>query len=159
TPDSALQRAAFDGRVHDILQLLHGGANIEERNAKGLRVLHVASYGGPYPRRNIRSDVVQILLDHGADVNSKGYQGNTALHYACMSARVIVMRQLLKNGADVNVRTNVNYDDPDDYAGGDTPLHDAITYRSMGAIKLLLAHGADISIKEGQGMNSLHMAV
>jgi ankyrin repeat protein len=154
--NTALQRAAHDGRSHDIIHLLHDGADIEEVNALGLRVLHTAAHS---PKRNIRSDVVEILLDHGADVNSKGRKGNTALHYACMDARVIVMRQLLKNGADVNVRTNVNHDDPDDYAGGNTPLHHAITYRSMGAIKLLLAHGADISIKEGEGMNSLHMAV
>jgi hypothetical protein len=157
TAPPALQRAALDGRVHDILQLLHGGANIEERDYEEDTVLHLASRGvGTEKCKNIRSDLVQILLDLGADVNSRGSGGKTALIQACQRKRVIVMRQLLKNGADVNARTDF---EQNGYVGGDTPLHFAILHRSIRAIKLLLAHGADISIKDGWGMNSLHAAV
>jgi Ankyrin repeats (3 copies)/Ankyrin repeats (many copies) len=154
--EPTLHGVVTNGRVQDILQLIEAGANMDERNEGGGHVLHVAV-------RNSRTDVVQILLDHGADVNVKGYRGYTPLHIAChgkrMTGRQAVIRQLLMNGADVDAKNNENRSDDDDGAGCRTPLHIAILYCSIQAIKLLLGHCADISIKEGEGYNALHWAV
>jgi ankyrin repeat protein len=51
-------------------------------------------------------DVVQALLDKGADVNAKGNLGTTALMGASLTGRLDVMQALLDKGADVNARTN-----------------------------------------------------
>jgi ankyrin repeat protein len=153
--EPTLHMAVKNGRVQDVLQLIEAGANMDERNGGGGHVLHVAVFNG-------RSDVVRVLLDHGADVNVKGYLGNTPLHVACygqrMARRKAVILQLLLNGADVSARNNVNALDDDVEAGGRTPLHVAIACSSIQVIRLLLAHGADISVKEGEGHNSLHWA-
>jgi ankyrin repeat protein len=152
-----LHRAVTNGRVQDILQLLEAGANMDERNVGGGHVLHVAVSNG-------RTDIIQILIDHGADVNVKGYRGNTPLHVACYGKRQVgrkaVIRQLLMNGADVDAINNVNRPpERDAGTGGRTPLHVSIVFCSLQVIKLLLDHGADISIKEGDGYNALYWAV
>jgi ankyrin repeat protein len=159
----ALFTAAEGGRVQDVLQLLSGGANIEKRGRNGVySPLHVAVTNG-------RAEVVQILLENGADVNAKTNRGDSALHLACygkrMAGRKAIIRQLLLHGADVSAQNNVNVQNNvddllvDDVAGGSTPLHFAVNESNIESIKLLLAHGADISIKEGDGYNALHWAV
>ena len=119
--------------------------------------MHVAVFMG-------RAQVVEILLERGADVLGKTSGGDSPLHLACygkrMAGRKAIIGQLLLHGADVSDRNNENGADDDEAgAGGRTPLHIAIAYRSIQATKLLLAHGADISIKEGEGYNALHWAV
>jgi hypothetical protein len=152
----ALFLAAQDGRVQDVLQLLSDGVNIDTRRNGGWSPLHVAVTNG-------RVEVVQILLENGADVNAKSNRGDSALHLACygrrMAGRKAIIGQLLLYGADVSAQNNENGADDDAGAGGRTPLHIAIVYHSIQVIKLLLGHGADISIKEGEGYNALHWAV
>ena len=152
----ALFLAAQDGRVQDVLQLLPDGVNIDTRRNGGWSPLHVAVTNG-------RVEVVQILLENGADVNAKSNRGDSALHLACygrrMAGRKAIIGQLLLYGADVSAQNNENGADDDAGAGGRTPLHIAIVYHSIQVIKLLLGHGADISIKEGEGYNALHWAV
>ena len=152
----ALFLAAQDGRVQDVLQLLSDGVNIDTRRNGGWSPLHVAVTNG-------HVEVVQILLENGADVNAKSNRGDSALHLACygrrMAGRKAIIGQLLLYGADVSAQNNENGADDDAGAGGRTPLHIAIVYHSIQVIKLLLGHGADISIKEGEGYNALHWAV
>jgi hypothetical protein len=155
--EPTLHMAVTNGRVQDVLQLIEAGANMDERNGDGDHVIHVAVSHG-------RTDVVQILLDHGTDVNVKGRLGNTPLHIACygkrMAGRKAVIQQLLLNGADISAQNNVgDVHDDDADAGRRTPLHCAIAFSSIQVIRMLLAHGADISVKEGEGYNSLHWAV
>ena len=143
----ALFTAAEGGRVQDVRQLLLGGANIEERGRNGVySPLHVAVFMG-------RTEVVQILLEHGADVLAKTSGGDAPLHLAFilprMAGREAIIRALLLKGADVSAKNST----------GRTPLHQAVFQGSIEALKLLLAHGADISTTECGGNNVLHWAV
>ena len=66
----------------------------------------------------LQPDVVHFLLRSGAFVNEPNSEGNTALHYACVSELphrnyAETLRQLLNSGADINARND----------RGDTPLH------------------------------------
>jgi len=61
----------------------------------GLTALHVASFGG-YPR------LVEQLLGHNADVNSRGHRGETPLHLAAIGSTANVASLLLNAGANVN---------------------------------------------------------
>jgi len=47
-------------------------------------------------------DVMQLLLDNGADIDSANKHGWTALHYACNKGDVDAVRLLLDNGAEIN---------------------------------------------------------
>ena len=67
---------------------------INSEQSNGASAIHAASEEG-------HSEVVQILIDFGADINSKTI-GVTPLHLAVQYNRSDVVRTLLKNGADVN---------------------------------------------------------
>jgi hypothetical protein len=143
----ALYTAAEGGRVQDVLQLLSGGANIEERGRNGVySPLHVAVCMG-------QVQVVQNLLEHGADVSVKTSSGDSVLHLVFVKERVAgreaIIRSLLLKGADVCAKNK----------NGRTPLHQAVFQDSVEALKLLLDHGADISATECGGSNVLHWAV
>jgi len=143
----ALWTAAEGGRATGVLQLLSGGANIEERGRNGFySPLHIAVYTG-------RAEVVQVLLEHGADVSAKTSLGDSVLHLVFVKERVAgreaIIRSLLLNGADVCAKNK----------SGRTPLHQAVFQDSVGALKLLLEHGADMSATECGGSNVLHWAV
>ena len=45
------------------------------------------------------------LIEHGADVNFRDFQGFTALHYACMYGWSTVIESLIKAGGDINAVT------------------------------------------------------
>ena len=68
------------------------------------------NYQGPFGRtalhyavRQQLPEVVQFLLDQGADVNSKTIGYYTPLHYACCLENEEIVKILLSSGADVNV--------------------------------------------------------
>jgi hypothetical protein len=46
---------------------------------------------------------IQLLLDHGADVNAPGLRGRTALHYAASAGHTRVVQLLLAHGANPNL--------------------------------------------------------
>jgi len=49
---------------------------------------------------NHRLKNIDVLLDHGADIEKRGGHGNTALLYAGMMGEFIEAQHLLKKGAD-----------------------------------------------------------
>lgn len=59
--------------------------------------LHLAAMRGDY-----RS--VELLLDAGLDVDSRGDMGNTALHYAKQFGHHEIAELLIRRGASVNVQ-------------------------------------------------------
>lgn len=68
--------------------------------------LHIAARDGDI-------DTVQWLLDHGADVNSVGYNGLTPLH---LSEHRDVVERILRHKPNLSIRSRVS---------GQTPLHKA----------------------------------
>ena len=79
--------ATYGGRVEDYI--LKGG--------KTLLVYAVTE--GNYV-------MCDLLLQHGADVNFRGYHGHTALHYASRMGLVEVVELLLGYNCDVNTKDN-----------------------------------------------------
>mgnify|MGYP000577097938 CR=1 FL=1 len=161
----ALHEAVKTDDLNLIAKLLAHGANIDERDERGDHVLHIAV------KRRL-PNVVQMLLAHGADSNVRDIRGDSPLHMACWrswewdNGRKTIAELLLLHGAHVNARNTVNIfvdDDEDERhdvaAGGSTPLHFAVDWATIDAIELLLSHGADISIQEGEGYSSLHWAI
>lgn len=86
-------------------------------------------------------DVVKLLIDAGADVNSRKTPENprmpTPLFYAAWRRRKDITKLLIEHGAMI---------DAEDY-GGDTPLGVAIGVASMVACRILLELGADVNHK------------
>ncbi len=92
--------------------------------------------------------VAALLLDRGADLESKRLNGSTALHYAAWYGRTDVAALLLDRGADVESRRR----------NGATALHDAAWYGRTDVAALLLDRGADIESKGDYGHTPLHDA-
>jgi uncharacterized protein len=62
-----------------------------------------------YASTMCKSDIVEYLIDNGADINLKGYYGMTALMRAADQNCIEVVEMLIDNGADVNVRTVIEW--------------------------------------------------
>ena len=95
-----------------------------------------------------RTDTVRALLAGGADVNARGKDGFTPLHFAAGSGDVAAIRALLAGGANVDAR------------GKDrsTPLHGAVLSGDAAAIRALLAGGADVDARAKDESTPLHQA-
>lgn len=52
------------------------------------------------------SNLVETLLDKGADVNTKNYEGETPLHTAAISDMPFCILALIENGSDINACNN-----------------------------------------------------
>ena len=52
---------------------------------------------------NNRREVVDYLLDSGADIDARPYQNTTALHFAVQFQRSEMVRHLLDRGASVAI--------------------------------------------------------
>ena len=69
-------------------------------------VLSRYSYGTPIHRAAYQksASTLQLLLEKGADVNSKDDANQTPLHMAALSGQKLAMQLLLDRGADTNIR-------------------------------------------------------
>ncbi len=96
-----------------------------------------------------RVDAVQILLDLGADLNSKDRRGRTPLHLAIMKRRPDVVQLVLEAKPDIDALDN----------NESTPLMYAMIYRGdEQLVQQLLKGDADVSAKNRSGLTALQMA-
>ena len=96
----ALSGAAFTGDLATMKQALAGGADPNTMDPQsGSTLLATAALMG-------HTEVVALLLEHGADVNVRSRDGATALHTAAFLGRVETVKLLLQKGADISLRNN-----------------------------------------------------
>jgi Ankyrin repeats (3 copies) len=96
-------------------------------------------------------EVVQKLIEYGADINAGDEDGWTPLCWASRGHHFkdgSVLRLLLERGADVNTRAD------DD---GFTPLHRASKNGALEVVRLLLEHGADVEAVNRDGKTALQV--
>ncbi|MDR0590302.1 MAG: ankyrin repeat domain-containing protein [Puniceicoccales bacterium] len=125
--------------------------NMSDKNVKnwdnnGKTALH-------YAAKNGHKNVVQFLLDNGADVNAgaKGglNEGRTALHYAAENGHKKVVRFLLDNGADEKIKDGQ----------GKTALHYAAEGGQFDIVTfLVLRNNIPVNARDNQGRTPLHYA-
>uniref|UniRef100_A0A8C8K137 Poly [ADP-ribose] polymerase n=2 Tax=Oncorhynchus tshawytscha TaxID=74940 RepID=A0A8C8K137_ONCTS len=95
-----------------------------------------------------RKDVVEHLLETGANVHARDDGGLIPLHNACSFGHAEVVSLLLCQGADPNARDSWNY----------TPLHEAAIKGKLDVCIVLLQHGADPNIRNTDGKSALDLA-
>ncbi|KAG7419310.1 Ankyrin repeat domain-containing protein 50 [Fusarium oxysporum f. sp. rapae] len=93
-------------------------------------------------------DIVELLLQSGADVNARDEGGCTPLHGATYNNLNEVMHLILANGADTNAKE----------FRGRTPLHISANERHLTKTQLLLEYGADVAARDRAGRIPLHYA-
>jgi len=104
--------------------------------------LHYAANGG-------HSEIVEWLLQHGADVNKEREDDDcTPLYLSASKGNLEIMKLLIKKGADIN-KTN-KY--------GWTPLNSAAENGHLEVVKLLIENGADIHKSSKYGWTPFYSA-
>lgn len=131
--------------------LLEAGAtvNLAARDSE-VTPLHVAAARG-------LEGHVALYLEHGADVNLRTSQGETALNAACAGAEgpsssrrhQAAARRLLEAGADARAAGRKRH----------TPLHNACANGCGGLAELLLRHGACAAVPNGAGQTPMDCAL
>lgn len=96
-----------------------------------------------------RKKIIELLLDKGADVNTKTDDGEMPLHSAIRTSKIDIVELLLAKGADVNA-TDQN---------GQTPLHLAARYATLDILKLLMTKNPDVNVKDRNGRTPLDIAI
>ena len=85
--------------------------------------------------------IAELLIDNGADVDAKDLEGETALHRATRDGLDDLIRLLLDNGAEPDIRIGHQS------LEGLAPLHLATISGHMNTIVMLVEAGADINLQ------------
>jgi len=94
-------------------------------------------------------DIADMLLYHGADIDSENAYGTNALHNASMFNSTKAIEFLIHRGADINAKST---------SSGMTPLMFAVEEGHREAVEILLSSGADLNLEESSGRTALDMA-
>jgi len=96
-----------------------------------------------------REDLVQMLVDQGADLNVQNFAGETALYLAASRGNSRVCNHLLVHGANVNIPS----------LEGATAMHIAAAGGHVETLLILAARGAHANAQDEEGDTPLHYAV
>jgi len=96
-----------------------------------------------------REDLVQVLVEQGANVNMQNYEGETALYHAASMGFHSICSFLLENGANAN---SVTLD-------GASPAHTAASEGFVTVLGCLARYGAFLGAQDEEGDSVLHYAV
>lgn len=157
------------GSLEEIKKLVENGIDINEKNKKYLTPLHIAIIRGDYdivkflvdpkggnalvddnkvsvfsPMQPLflaisqnKFEIFKLLIHTGANVNIKDmWFGDTLLHYAIRKKATDFINLLVSIGLNTNAKNKSN----------ETPLMLAILNGNADTIKLLVTHGANVTI-------------
>lgn len=140
-----LHDAAAQGRADEVNRLIVGNlALIHSLDKDGNTPLHHAAW-------NNRYEAARILILAGAMVDARRGResdGVTALESACYFGHFELVKLLVENKANVNVRIYEGY----------TPLHQAVRNGHVAVAQYLVEHGARLDDARANGRTPLHTA-
>lgn len=93
-----------------------------------------------------RKEIVELLLEYGADTEKRDIHGNTPLMNAVLHESKKIVYLLLSKGADVNAIDNNN---------GSTALLEAVCAGNTKIVKILISYGAAINIADFFGITPM----
>ena len=165
-----MMRGVQEGKFELVQALVEAGADVNAKLEITPTKYGFSNSAGPGPLVGANSyliaawagdtEIMQYLLDHGADPLVKTQGGQTALHLAGCTNRltselampvsdlVAALALGIEHGIDVNVQDK----------GGNTAMHGAAWVRSVEMIDLLYAAGADVNAKNYRGQNPQFIA-
>ncbi|OFW27113.1 MAG: hypothetical protein A3J28_05865 [Acidobacteria bacterium RIFCSPLOWO2_12_FULL_60_22] len=143
--DSRLVEAVKNKDGEAVRSLLQQHVDVNARHADGSTALAWAAHWNDL-------EMADLLISAGADVNAQNEYGVPPLWLACNNGSAAMVEKLVKAGANPNATL---------LETGETALMTCA--RSIGnpdAVKSLLAHGADVNVKEKQkGQTALMWAL
>ena len=141
--DVELIQAVKNGDATVVRALLGRDANVDARQGDGATALHWAAHLNDL-------ETADLLIRAGAAVDATNDLGVTPLWVATTAGNAAMVAKLLEARGDPNIAPDT----------GGTPLMIAARQGNVAAVRSLLAHGADVTAKEGaQGQTALMWAV
>ncbi|XP_054722569.1 ankyrin repeat and protein kinase domain-containing protein 1-like [Uloborus diversus] len=137
---TALHRAAEDGDLEKIKELLDRGWDTRARDGRGRTPLHSAL-------GKEKEAAAELLADADCIIDVQDEDEYVPLQLAAMKGFVGVIRRLLAAGADTRSGS-----------GGYTPLHFALDFKRKAAAELLLDADCITDIANAEGRTPLHLA-
>lgn len=153
-----LHVAAYHGNVECARVLIDIGVDINHENK------YLKSRAGAlhHAADRLRFEMIEFLLDNGAEINKRNAWGNTPLHNFFYSIELEyclrgpkdsfqniskIFELFVARGADLNTRDN----------SGKTLMHEAILSKNAKeCIQILLEKGVDPNAKDNKGNTALH---
>ncbi|XP_014205181.1 uncharacterized protein LOC106637064 [Copidosoma floridanum] len=137
--------AIDEGEVELALELLIKGADLSSFNEDGLTPLH-------YAVKNGKTEMIEMLLNQGADVNQRCCQNQGPSVNICSEVKT-------NRNQGYKQRSRQQSQPVDDVPSfGTTALLIAVEEGSLELVKLLLRHGADTVVKNEKRENCLMIA-
>ncbi|KAJ7549694.1 hypothetical protein O6H91_07G063000 [Diphasiastrum complanatum] len=125
--------------VREVLEREVDVDSVDEQ--QGNTAMHVAI-------ANRRPEMVQLLLEFGANKEIKNREGHTALQEAVLLQDSLSAEVLLSKGADIEAKS----------PAGCTALHFAVDNKNLELVQILLNHGADVNAFLENGRTPLYLA-
>ena len=129
--------AVSKGEVATVAELLEMGV--------GVNILHGGEMALMLAIHSGHRDIVELLLKHGADVNTTFRYKETALMKASFRGYLDIVELLIENGADINARDSL----------GRTALIEVSQYQygeqRRDIVELLIENGVDTSATDWKG--------
>lgn len=170
--------AAGTGTLELALKHLDAGVDVDARGNAGVTPLWCASHMG-------HIEVMHLLLERGAAINAQTDGGGTPLMAACVNWIVPSVQLLLSRGANLELRdqhgrdamgclfSSNNIHQPtllelvqmlfdrgaDVNSSGGAPILQASRWGYADVVQLLLAHGADTTVKNYEDKTPLTLAL
>nr|XP_024215301.1 receptor-interacting serine/threonine-protein kinase 4-like isoform X2 [Halyomorpha halys] len=135
-----LERASFEGRSDIVQTILRIGVDFASRKGK-VTAVHLAAEEG-------NLDVLQLLLDNGADLNEATTSKKKAIHFAAERGHDLCLSWLLLHGADIESK-DISWQ---------TPLHKAAAGGHIETVRVLLGNSANLDAEDRLGRLPLHHA-
>ncbi|KAJ5709645.1 hypothetical protein N7493_009936 [Penicillium malachiteum] len=170
--ENFLMTAVENGDVDAVSKFLQMGGDPNETIREWIHdipVLYQAASHG-------KSEIVSLLLDHGADTEVSDGYGWRPLHIACFRGYTEIVRVLIAKGADVHAST-VKWNNANEKPSGlyenkpwtGNALHTATFGGHSEIVEILLKHGVDVHASTGvtaehlaypaSGPTALHIAL
>ena len=131
---SSIFTAVCIGDLASVKVFLEEGVNVNAKDPRSRTALHIAA------RKGYR-EVVELLLEHGADVNAgAGYNNETVAEFAIWGNHSEIVELLVSNGADIS------------------PLHLAVSIGDKAKERSLIEGGADVNKRTPNGTAPIHIA-